>query len=358
MFHYTYMITNKINSKIYIGVHSTENMDDGYMGSCIPLTKDIKKYGIKNFTKEIIEFHPTRKDALKRERELVNEEFVSRSDTYNINLGGSCGTPGLVPVRDKDGNTFAISKNDPRYISGDVVHVIKGKKYNFSESEIKRRSEHGKSNTRHRHVTNGIINKCVDVDELEEFLKNNQEWWHGQTQRWTEESILKNQSSEKRKINKELTKKRNEEKRQKELEIKRINKLRQQVWITNGKNNKKMYLDEIDQIETGWHRGFTHYLSAESLQNIIEAAHKSKGKTNITVDGKKTKIFTKDLDQFIKEHPNTQIGWDCLKINNKNCGSKGYKWLTKNNERKYVSPQKIDEFLQNGWELSSKNDNK
>lgn len=350
MFHYTYRITNKLNGKIYIGVHSTENMDDGYMGSCVPLTKDIKKYGEKNFFKEIIEIHNSRQDALKKERELVNEEFVARKDTYNINLGGSCGTPGLVPVRDKDGNTFAISKNDPRYINGEVMHVIKGKKYNFSEDEIKRRSEHGKSNARHRHVTNGKINKCVDVDELEDFLHNNPEWKHGQTQHWSEESILKNQSSEKRKINKELTKKRHEEKRQQELEIRKFNKSRKMVWTTNGVNNLRIYLDEIDKIKPGWYIGFTSKLSESGANNIREAAHKSKGKTNITVDGKKTKIFTSDLDQFIKEHPNTQIGWFDMKKNG-NRGSRGYKWVTKDGQRKYVSPEKLEEFLQDGWQF-------
>lgn len=44
MFYYMYQITNKINGNIYIGVHKTKNMDDGYMGSATVVVKSTKSY--------------------------------------------------------------------------------------------------------------------------------------------------------------------------------------------------------------------------------------------------------------------------------------------------------------------------
>lgn len=37
-------------------------------------------------------------------------------------------TKDFIPAKDKDGNIYYISKNDPRLISGELIHVNKGRK--------------------------------------------------------------------------------------------------------------------------------------------------------------------------------------------------------------------------------------
>lgn len=84
-----YKITNNISNKIYIGCHRTNDIDDIYMGSGIHLRAAQKKYGMNNFTKEIIHIFDNVDDMFNMESAIVNEAFVARDDTYNLMTGGS-----------------------------------------------------------------------------------------------------------------------------------------------------------------------------------------------------------------------------------------------------------------------------
>ena len=75
-YHFIYKTTNLINSNFYIGIHSTSNLNDGYLGSGKRLKYSIKKNGIKNFKCKILEFLPDRESLVNREIELVNVDLL------------------------------------------------------------------------------------------------------------------------------------------------------------------------------------------------------------------------------------------------------------------------------------------
>lgn len=99
-----YKTINKINGKIYVGVHRTNpDIFDGYIG-CGVTKKDkkkkvlkgfpaaVRKYGYKNFKREILFIYPDTEEgkllAYQKESEIVNIEFVKSSNTYNLVIGG------------------------------------------------------------------------------------------------------------------------------------------------------------------------------------------------------------------------------------------------------------------------------
>ena len=104
-----YLTTNLVNNKIYIGVHKTTDpyKFDGYLGCGIyandkhsylynknPLGKAVTKYGPNNFIRVTLKIFDTRLLAENFERDLVNKEFINRSDTYNAIEGG--GSPPIT----------------------------------------------------------------------------------------------------------------------------------------------------------------------------------------------------------------------------------------------------------------------
>lgn len=88
-YHYVYEVKNLLNNNIYVGVHSTSKFNDGYMGSGVIIKSAMRKHGINNFSKDILGYFDTRALALEFEKSIVDTEFVGRSDTYNLVVGGA-----------------------------------------------------------------------------------------------------------------------------------------------------------------------------------------------------------------------------------------------------------------------------
>lgn len=94
--HYIYKVTKIDTGRYYIGMHSTDDLGDGYFGSGKIITASIKKHGKDKHIKEILEHLPTREALKLREKELINEELLSDKLCMNLKLGGDGNAPGDV----------------------------------------------------------------------------------------------------------------------------------------------------------------------------------------------------------------------------------------------------------------------
>lgn len=88
MHYIIYKITNQLNGRYYIGRHATKNINDSYMGSGKGIKNAITKYGVENFTKEIIATTDSTEQLWELEKEIVNEAVVKDPMSYNMAYGG------------------------------------------------------------------------------------------------------------------------------------------------------------------------------------------------------------------------------------------------------------------------------
>jgi hypothetical protein len=72
-------------------MHSTCNLDDGYMGSGKRLRYSIRKYGIDNHNKEILEFFENRDLLIEAEIKAITADMLLDKDCMNIVEGGTGG---------------------------------------------------------------------------------------------------------------------------------------------------------------------------------------------------------------------------------------------------------------------------
>lgn len=180
-YHYFYKITNNINNHFYYGVHNTDDLDDGYMGSGKRLHLAYKKYGIENFTKEILKFFDSSNEAFEYESEIVNEELVKNDDCYNIQIGGKTfnKNKGFVTVRDEKGKYFWIKKEE--YIYNKNYEFVWKNKHHKPESKNKTRNTMTPKNSMNPRIwvcKNGVV-KYILKTKIDEFLSDG--WELGRT---------------------------------------------------------------------------------------------------------------------------------------------------------------------------------
>lgn len=93
LYHFVYVVTNQVNGKYYKGKHSTNNLDDGYLGSGRAIKRAIKKYGKENFKREIVKMCTTEEEAYAFEKSFITRDDVESMNCYNTVYGGVGGPP-------------------------------------------------------------------------------------------------------------------------------------------------------------------------------------------------------------------------------------------------------------------------
>lgn len=197
MFYTVYKTTNLINGKIYVGLHVTSNLEDDYLGSGSQLKSAVKKYGKENFKREYIKICNSPEEMYELEADIVNEDFVKRSDTYNMKTGGTgswyhvnsnpeqkrkTSSIGGVKTSNRDTNPFKDPEWQKNFNSMNNPEIVKaiGIKANSPDAIAKKKATwketgRGKGNKNSQFGTCWVThselgNKKISKDDLNKFL--------------------------------------------------------------------------------------------------------------------------------------------------------------------------------------------
>ena len=172
-------------------MHSTNKLNDGYLGSGTRLRYAIRKYGSENFKIEILEWCQNREELAQREKEIITEEHLKNENCYNLKYGGIGGgkflssehqfkcsqAAGLLhayrlanDIEYKETYSKKISEsNKRRYKRGDIKPINesydwKGKKHK-PETIEKMRNAKKNYNIGTKWINDGKINKQLKKGE-------------------------------------------------------------------------------------------------------------------------------------------------------------------------------------------------
>ena len=96
MHHIGYQTHHLPTGRYYIGIHSTDDLDDGYLGSGRAFLRAVKKHGRDQFRRHLVKEFATRAEACEWETAVVTAEVVADPRSFNCKTGGgNGGRPGV-----------------------------------------------------------------------------------------------------------------------------------------------------------------------------------------------------------------------------------------------------------------------
>jgi len=112
LFHFLYLTYHKNTYKFYLGKHTTNNLEDGYIGSGSHFRRALNKHGKDSFIHLRLLFLESESEAYLKEAELVNEDLIRKyrdelKVCYNLRAGGLGGSAYMSQeTRDKISQTL------------------------------------------------------------------------------------------------------------------------------------------------------------------------------------------------------------------------------------------------------------
>ena len=396
VYHYLYKIVNNINKKFYYGVHSTDNISDGYPGSGVILHKAYKKYGVNNFTKEILKYFSTEQQLFDAEFEIITPELILSEQCYNMASGGGKSLLNHTIVRDTNGNILKVNIDDDRLKSGELVGVTKNTvTVRDANGNAMRIPSYIYRNNQDKYIScskGKIIVHDKDMNTMMVDVDN-----PGLTD-GTYTFLLKT-------VNKDTTLAKDENGK-----LYRVNKnderLKTGEFVGVTKNTIKVFKENtikcigVDELETylsdGWERGNlikhkykmlkngkTKFINPDELETYLSdgwvRSTYTKGKYKILKNGKTKFINPDELETYLSDgwvRSDASKGRVCVhkgglqkRINpdeletylsdgwvkghgQKNCFGKIS--IHKNDQRKFINPDELEIYLSNGWERGLK----
>ncbi len=182
-YHFIYKTINLITNDYYIGMHSTSNLKDAYLGSGKRILYSLNKYGRDNFKLEILEYLPTRELLVEREREIVNNETICDPKCLNLQTGGISGFDYINNLRksnpeyDKTWRSLQSNRMKEHHKNGKINYATFNNKKHTEETKRKiglknSLKQEGNKNSQFGTcwITKDGINKKIKKENLQQFI--------------------------------------------------------------------------------------------------------------------------------------------------------------------------------------------
>ena len=197
-YHFIYKTTNLLSGRYYIGMHSTDDLDDGNLGSGNRLRLAVRKHGKDNFKREILEFVESRVELKLREAEIITLDEIAKEDCMNLVVGGGgfnmdehhikCAIAGGNAFAERLKNDEEFRKEHAKTVGDNFRKAHKEGKIKYDTftgrshsgetkkkmGETRKKQSAGKGNSQYGTcwITNGEEVKKIKKEDLDSYIRD------------------------------------------------------------------------------------------------------------------------------------------------------------------------------------------